>query len=246
MTRLVLLTRHAHSTTFGEPIADLAAAACAGMLRSAQNEYPGQIQLVDTEGDQPDLAVLAAAAATGQPQIAERGDRMLAQRLSRAHNGECLDLPADGTTWLLAGSASHIFEEIAAVPAPDLGEPVAAGKVRVRVETSGVNFRDTFACLGILEDSPIGKEAAGTVAEVGEGVNSPRPGDRILVLAFASGGSYAPMMDVGHQYVVPLPLGWTPTQASGLFCAFVTAYHGQYELADVRPGHKVRSSAHQQ
>ncbi|MFG2197062.1 SDR family NAD(P)-dependent oxidoreductase [Streptomyces sp. NPDC048639] len=49
--RLVLVTRNAVAIRPGEPVADLAAAAVRGLVRSAQSENPGRFLLVDTDTD---------------------------------------------------------------------------------------------------------------------------------------------------------------------------------------------------
>ncbi|WP_157985060.1 type I polyketide synthase [Lentzea terrae] len=78
--RLVLVTKNA---TSADP--DLGAAAVWGLVRSAQAENPGKIVLVDVEGSRE---LLAAAVATGEPQIALRGNEVLVPRLVRQAVGE--------------------------------------------------------------------------------------------------------------------------------------------------------------
>ncbi|MFF5095780.1 MULTISPECIES: SDR family NAD(P)-dependent oxidoreductase [Actinosynnema] len=76
-TRLVVLT----SGAVGPGATDLAGAALWGLLRAAQSEHPGRFTLVDA--DDPDLGVLSAAVATGEPQLLLREGRAHAARLTR-------------------------------------------------------------------------------------------------------------------------------------------------------------------
>ncbi|KAB2346164.1 type I polyketide synthase [Actinomadura rudentiformis] len=76
--RLVVVTRGAVALP-GEDITDLAGAAVWGLVRSAQAENPGQLVLVDADGE-PDLA---AVAGMGQPQVVVRGDRGFLPRVTR-------------------------------------------------------------------------------------------------------------------------------------------------------------------
>ena len=62
---------------------DLGQAALWGLVRSAQSEHPGRFVLVDTDDELPD-GVVAAAVATGEPQLAVRGGRLYAPRLTRS------------------------------------------------------------------------------------------------------------------------------------------------------------------
>jgi len=76
------------------------------------------------------------------------------------------------------------------VPSPAL----AAGEVRIGVRACGVNFADILITRGEYQDRPPfpfspGMEAAGVVLETGEGVESFRPGDRVL--SFLDHGGYA-------------------------------------------------------
>ncbi|MGW3789515.1 SDR family NAD(P)-dependent oxidoreductase, partial [Micromonospora chokoriensis] len=80
-TRLVLLTRGAVAVHDSDPLAP-AASTVWGLVRSAQNEHPDRFVLIDADEDVPSL--LSAALATGEPQVAVRGDGLLVPRLARA------------------------------------------------------------------------------------------------------------------------------------------------------------------
>ncbi|MEV6588443.1 type I polyketide synthase, partial [Streptomyces acidicola] len=88
-TRLVLVTRGAVAVTPGETVTALAGTPVWGLARVAQSENPGRLVLLDVDTD-PDAdpagteALLAAALATDEPQLAVRGGRMTAPRLVRA------------------------------------------------------------------------------------------------------------------------------------------------------------------
>ncbi|WP_448316735.1 SDR family NAD(P)-dependent oxidoreductase, partial [Streptomyces sp. CO7] len=70
--RLVVVTREATAVTEGERVAGLAQAPLWGLVRTAQTEHPRRFVLVDTDGTAPSEAALAAALATGEPQLALR------------------------------------------------------------------------------------------------------------------------------------------------------------------------------
>ncbi|MER6119794.1 SDR family NAD(P)-dependent oxidoreductase [Streptomyces sp. NPDC001743] len=77
--RLVIVTRGAAGLPGEEP--DLVGAAVAGLVRSAQAEYPGRFQLIDHDGDALPVASLVDAVAQGEPHLAVREGRLLAPRL---------------------------------------------------------------------------------------------------------------------------------------------------------------------
>ncbi|MEU5314448.1 type I polyketide synthase, partial [Streptomyces sp. NPDC021562] len=96
-TRLVVLTRHA--------LHDPAQAAVWGLLRTAQNEHPDRIILVDTTQD--DRHLLPAALTTGEPQLALTDGHIHVPRLIRA---EPTDAPSpldpNGTALITGGTGT--------------------------------------------------------------------------------------------------------------------------------------------
>ncbi|WP_410574228.1 SDR family NAD(P)-dependent oxidoreductase [Amycolatopsis sp. cmx-4-61] len=102
-SRLVVTTRGAVPAGGDHTLTDPAAAAVWGLVRSAQAEHPDRIVLLDTDGELP----LGAALAAGEPQLAVRGPAFFAPRLARATR--IADTPAafdpDGTV-LISGGGS--------------------------------------------------------------------------------------------------------------------------------------------
>ncbi|MEU5424829.1 SDR family NAD(P)-dependent oxidoreductase [Streptomyces olivoreticuli] len=83
-TRLVLVTRGAVAAGPGDPVRDVTSAAVWGLVRAAQSEHPDRFVLVDTDEEGTPADRLAAAVATGEPQLALRRGAVLAPRLNRA------------------------------------------------------------------------------------------------------------------------------------------------------------------
>jgi len=82
-SRLVVVTRNAVSVLPGEDVADLAASAIWGLLRSAQSENPGRIVLVDLPAAEVAVGVLAGALGSAEPELALREQRAYGRRLVR-------------------------------------------------------------------------------------------------------------------------------------------------------------------
>ncbi|WP_345623206.1 type I polyketide synthase, partial [Streptomyces ziwulingensis] len=80
--RLVVLTRGGVGFDAADP-ADLALSSALALLRSAQTENPGRIVLVDLDDDSESWQTLAAALATGEPQVAVRAGELRVPRLAR-------------------------------------------------------------------------------------------------------------------------------------------------------------------
>ncbi|MFI9605533.1 SDR family NAD(P)-dependent oxidoreductase, partial [Streptomyces sp. NPDC052043] len=234
-SRLVLLTRGAVAAAPGETVADLAAAAVWGLVRTAQSEHPGRFVLADL--DAPDTApeLLAAALGGEEPQFAIRGGEVRLPRLIRTGEQERLAPPDDAAGWKLDTTGRGTFENLALVPSTDATRPLEPGEVRVAVRAAGLNFRDTLIALGMYPgEAAIGGEAAGTVVEVAPDVTGLAPGDRVMGL-FPRGG-IAPLAVTDHRLLGRIPRGWTYTQATCAPVVYLTAYYGLRDLADVRQG----------
>ncbi|MFF8563317.1 SDR family NAD(P)-dependent oxidoreductase, partial [Streptomyces albidoflavus] len=95
--RLAVLTNGAVATGAAAP--DLVQAAVWGMVRSAQSEHPGRIVLVDADGDADSLSSLARVPIDAEPQLALRGEKLSAPRLSRVteDSGATAALDVSGT-----------------------------------------------------------------------------------------------------------------------------------------------------
>ncbi|MEU1810617.1 type I polyketide synthase [Micromonospora aurantiaca (nom. illeg.)] len=85
-SRLVLVTRDAVAAGEQEPV-NLRQAPVWGLLRAAQLEHPGRCQLVDLDDAPDSAAALAAAIASGEPQLAVRDGQVRTPRLGRVPAG---------------------------------------------------------------------------------------------------------------------------------------------------------------
>jgi acyl transferase domain-containing protein/thioesterase domain-containing protein/NADP-dependent 3-hydroxy acid dehydrogenase YdfG/acyl carrier protein len=111
-TRLVVVTRRAVAARPEEGVADLARAPLWGMIRAAQAEHPER-ELAIVDLDETGLArerLVALLAVTGsEPQLAVRGDELLAPRLGRAPLCEADEAPSfagDRTVLITGGTGA--------------------------------------------------------------------------------------------------------------------------------------------
>ncbi|MFJ2652087.1 SDR family NAD(P)-dependent oxidoreductase, partial [Streptomyces sp. NPDC087420] len=91
--RLVVVTRRAVMTGYGEPAPDLSVAPLWGLLRSAQNENPGRLILIDVDDDDRSLAALPSSLAGDATQFALRDGHVVVPRLARASTKDRLREP---------------------------------------------------------------------------------------------------------------------------------------------------------
>jgi NADPH:quinone reductase len=111
------------------------------------------------------------------------------------------------------------LEEIE-VPRPGPGEAL------VRVEASGVNFIDIYYRTGTYSEplpATLGREGAGTVESVGDGVADLGPGDRVAWAMIP--GAYAEYCVVPAQRLVPVPDGVSSVDAAAVMLQGMTAHY---------------------
>jgi acyl transferase domain-containing protein/acyl carrier protein len=113
------------------------------------------------------------------------------------------------------------------------------GEVEIRVECTGLNFRDVLNALGTLPGltADLGSECAGTVAAVGTGVAGLAVGDPVLAITLA--GAFRSYVTVPGALVVRRPEGLGPEDAATLPIAFLTAQYALVHLAGLRAGERV-------
>jgi NADPH:quinone reductase-like Zn-dependent oxidoreductase len=122
-------------------------------------------------------------------------------------------------------------------------DPVAGpGQVRIEVAAAGVNFADIMARIGLYPDAPkppclIGYEVAGTIVELGPGVEGLTHGQRVMAGSRFNG--YASQVVVSAKDVVELPQDWTFEQGAAFPVNYATAWAGLIDFGGLRRGGRV-------
>jgi len=139
---------------------------------------------------------------------------------------------------VLTGHGGPEVLEVRDVPDP----PVGPGQVRIAVRAAGLNFADTVARVGLYPDAPpvpavLGYEVAGEVESVGEGVESPAVGDRVV--AATRFGGHGELVSVAGDQVWPLPESLSFEQGAAFPVNYGTAHAALVIMGGLRPGDRV-------
>lgn len=123
-------------------------------------------------------------------------------------------------------------------PDPQLG----AGEVRIEVAAAGINFADVMARMGLYPDAPktpcvVGYEVAGTILEVGEGIEDLMPGQRVV--AGTMFGGYSSQVVVSAKDIVALPDSLSFEQGAAIPVNYATAWAGLIGYGTLQPGERV-------
>lgn len=136
------------------------------------------------------------------------------------------------------------------------GEP-GPGELQVRVEATSLNYRDLMMAKRAAGVIPL-SDGAGVVTRVGAGVTEIAEGDRVAGTFFSNwvdGRAFAAMHEAAlggsvdgmlaesvilpAHGVIPVPAGWTSTQAATLPCAALTAWNAMVEGQRLGAGQSV-------
>ena len=125
------------------------------------------------------------------------------------------------------------YEEVP-VPEPKRGE------VLIKIEAASLNRADLSLRKGAYRISPDqlpvipGREFAGTIAKIGDGVNEFSVGERVV--GYPSLGGYAEYATAKASEVRRVPNGLTSTQAAALPTAYLTAWFGLKTDGNLKAG----------
>ncbi len=115
--------------------------------------------------------------------------------------------------------------------------PPGPGEVRIRQAAIGLNFIDVYFRTGLYKgELPFvpGKEGAGTVTELGEGVSDFAVGDRV---AYATAdGAYAAERNIDTKHLVKVPAEISLETAAAMMLKGMTAQYLLLQTFPVKPG----------
>ena len=113
------------------------------------------------------------------------------------------------------------------------------GEVLVRVHAAGVNRPDLLQRRGLypppagVTDIP-GLEIAGEIAAVASGVRGIKAGQKICALV--AGGGYAEYVAVHETNALPVPAGFTFSEAAAIPETFFTVWHNVFQRGGLKAG----------
>ena len=139
------------------------------------------------------------------------------------------------------------LENLRFVPLPR--QAPGAHEVEVEVKAVGLNFRDVLNTLGMLRsyyadvlgihraaDVALGFECAGVVTAVGADVTTWAVGDRVMGIV---NGAFAGYVTVPATALAQIPAHFSFAEAATIPLAFLTAWYGLKEVANLQAGERI-------
>jgi NADPH2:quinone reductase len=122
----------------------------------------------------------------------------------------------------------------------DIPSPIPGpGEVVISVKAASVNFPDVLIIQNKYQFKPAlpfspGSEAAGVVKDVGAGVTSVKPGDRVM--AFTTYGAFAEEVKTEARRILPIASGMNDVTAAAFVLAYGTADHALRDRGRLEAG----------
>jgi len=121
------------------------------------------------------------------------------------------------------------------VPSPSPG----AGEVVVSIKAASVNFPDVLIIQNKYQFKPPlpfspGSELAGVVKQIGSGVTSVKPGDKVI--AFTTYGAFAEEVKTEAVRLLPMPEGMSYEQAASFILTYGTTDHALRDRGQLKSG----------
>lgn len=143
------------------------------------------------------------------------------------------DKPMQTITIKNFGSPNELSVDESPIPTPKSNE------VLICVHAAGINRPDILQRQGLYpapaDASPIlGLEVAGEITEIGKDVTDWKIGDKVCALV--NGGGYAEYAVSPAAQCLPIPDGFSFTQAAALPETFFTVWHNLFQRAQLKAG----------
>lgn len=186
------------------------------------------------ESDSARALAAALAMAGDEDRLAVRGGATFVSRLARDVAGDPGIVPSG--PYRLATATPGVLDSLG-LRAEERRTP-GPGEVELRVQVTGLNFRDVLNALGAYpgDAGPLGGECVGEVAALGPGVTDLAVGETVMALA---PGAFASHVTTHRALVVHKPVGLSIDAAATVLVAFMTAAHALRDLAGLRPDERV-------
>ncbi len=125
--------------------------------------------------------------------------------------------------------------QLADVPTPSPGP----GEALIKQSVCGVNYIDVYVRTGLYKAAlPVidGREGAGVVEAVGDGVTDVKPGDRVAYAMTPAMGGYAEYNAVPARELVPIPEGVSDDDACAIMLQGMTAHYLSHDTFPLQKG----------
>ena len=115
--------------------------------------------------------------------------------------------------------------------------PLQLDEIEIKVEATGMNFKDVVIAMGQVTSPYLGVECSGTISRVGTGVSSQfKVGDRVCAMTL---GAYSTFARCKATSAAVIPDSMDFETAASVPVIYSTAYYGMVELARIERGEKI-------
>ena len=173
-----------------------------------------------------------------EDQVALRGQnryvaRLVGSHLRQVETQQPLMIPSQ--PFQLAVSQPGILDTLTLEPTTRKSPGI--GEVEIRVQATGLNFRDVLIALDMYPGTPMmGVDCAGEIVAVGPEVKNFQVGDSVFASALNAFSQY---VTVCASYVVHKPDCLSYEEAASIPANFLTAHYALHHLAKIAAGDRI-------
>ncbi|KAF8850740.1 hypothetical protein BDZ45DRAFT_184816 [Acephala macrosclerotiorum] len=138
----------------------------------------------------------------------------------------------------LTTAAPGLLHELQFVDCPKYETDLAADDVEVKIEATGLNFRDVMSAMGEVGGDVLGAEGAGIVTRIGADVKNVNVADRVVLLASLT-GCFSTFARTKEACVAGIPDEITFEKAAGMPVIYCTALYCLVDIARLQRGESI-------
>ena len=237
-----------------DPLGDPAFSATTGLLRVFRGEKPDQrvcelnlsSQMVVSDDKAADLVARVLKSICNddlynlESEFAELNGRLLVPRLfDEPHKNHSLQtighqpLPElqpfhqPERPLQLDIGVPGMLDTLRFIDDPQATESLGENDVEIEVLANSMNFFDIMVSMGLVPNTVLGLDAAGTIKRVGSKVTLVKAGDRVATFY---PGAFKNLLRINETLVQQLPEDMTFEVGASLSCAYITAYQSLIEI----------------
>ncbi|WP_414578327.1 SDR family NAD(P)-dependent oxidoreductase [Anabaena sp. CCY 9402-a] len=235
-----IITQGAVNTGKNTSIKGLAATTLWGISKVIQLEHPEincyclDLDPTHTPTEQLDILLKELLTNSPEKEIAWRTETRYTSRLSPTPL--CVSAPLREKNHQLTISQRGTLENLTFQTVNRT--PPNPGEIEIRIQATGVNFRDILNALDLYPGEPgmLGCECVGEIVAIGTDVHHLQIGQTVIALA---SGSFSQYVTIKADITIPLPQHLNIIDGATIPAAFLTAFYTLHQQAKIRPGDKV-------
>ncbi|KAJ6013440.1 hypothetical protein N7540_008031 [Penicillium herquei] len=180
-----------------------------------------------TQLNQGDMEFVVRNGNVCLPRLLDNHELNLSVQLETSNAPPQMQLFKQDRALRLSAGQGRVLDELHFTDDDSRDAPLSEDHIEIRVQCTGLNFRDVLMAMGQLRGDKLGQECSGVVSKVGSAVMDFSVGDRVSAMSPGSLSTYT-RCPASCAWVIPYDMSWQV--AASIPAVFCTAYYSLVEL----------------